>query len=113
MVESKNLDAIFRCLADHTRRDILRRVSERELSMNEIAQAYKRSMSLAAVSKHVGVLEKARLVHKRRVGKQQLVALSPPPLHDASKYLEWFRELWEKRLDSLEKYLQVTNNKKK
>lgn len=106
MVENKGLDAVFHCLADPTRRDILRRVSSRELSMNEIAHSYARVMSLAAVSKHVRVLEDARLVRKRRVGKQQLVALSPPALKDASRYLEWFRALWEQRLDSLDAYLQ-------
>jgi DNA-binding transcriptional ArsR family regulator len=106
MVEYKKLDSVFHCLADPTRRDILARVAHRELSMNEIAQAYKRSMSLAAVSKHVQVLAEAKLVTKRRAGKQQLVALSPPALRDATKFLETFSAQWEARLDSLGKFVK-------
>lgn len=107
MVEYKtSLDAIFSSLADPTRRDILYRVMRKELSINEVARAYKRHMTLAAVSKHVQVLESAQLVHKRRVGKQMFVAPSPPALKDAAKYLEHYKELWEKKLDRLEEYLK-------
>jgi DNA-binding transcriptional ArsR family regulator len=98
------LDSIFRSLADTTRRDILRRVAGRELSVGEIASSY--DISLAAVSKHLVVLENARLVTKRRDGKQQLVGLSPAALTDASKHLERYRDIWESRLDRLEKYLE-------
>ncbi len=110
MVEYKtDLDAVFHSLADPTRRDILRRVMHKELSVSEVARTYKRHMSLAAVSKHVRVLENARLVQKRRVGKQQFIAPSPPALKNASEYLERYRELWEERLDQLSVFLK--NNK--
>ena len=105
MVERQaQLDSIFGSLADTTRRDILRRVAGEELSVGEIASPY--DMSLAAVSKHLMVLEKARLVTKRRKGKMQVVALSPAALADAAKDLERYREIWESRLDRLEKYLE-------
>lgn len=98
------LDSIFGSLADTTRRDILRRVAARELSVGEIASSYE--ISLAATSKHLVVLENARLVTKRREGKLQIVALSPATLSDASKHLERYRDIWESRLDRLEKYLE-------
>lgn len=104
MVDYK-LDAVFASLSDPTRRDILKRVARRELSVSEIAKAYEREMSLAAVSKHVAVLERAKLVRKRRAGKQQFISLSPPALSVAEKYLEQYREIWERRLDRLEKYI--------
>ena len=105
MIErNARLDSIFGSLADTTRRDILRRVAGRELSVGEIASSY--DISLAAVSKHLFVLEKARLVTKRREGKMQLVALSPAALSDAAEHLEWYRDIWESRLDRLEKYLE-------
>jgi DNA-binding transcriptional ArsR family regulator len=105
MIErSARLDAIFGSLADTTRRDILRRVAGRELSVGEIAASY--DISLAAVSKHLIVLEQARLVTKRREGKLQVVSLSPAPLTDASRHLERVRDIWESRLDRLEKYLE-------
>jgi DNA-binding transcriptional ArsR family regulator len=105
MVECQaQLDSIFGSLADTTRRDILRRVAGRELSVGEIASSY--DISLAAVSKHLFVLEKARLVTKRREGKMQVVALSPAALTDAAEHLERYRDIWESRLDRLEKYLE-------
>jgi DNA-binding transcriptional ArsR family regulator len=58
-----DLNAVFHSLADPTRRDILRRVMRQELSINHVAHTYSKHMSLAAVSKHVQVLEGARLVH--------------------------------------------------
>lgn len=107
MVEYKtHLDAVFHSLADPTRRDILRRVMRSELSINEVAKSYARQMSLAAVSKHVRVLEEAKLVKKRRVGRQQFIAPSPPAIKEAAEYLERYRELWEKRLDSLDVFLK-------
>jgi DNA-binding transcriptional ArsR family regulator len=105
MVEQQSrLDSIFGSLADGTRRDILRRVARRELSVGEIAASY--DISLAAVSKHLGVLEKARLVTKRREGKTQVVALSLAALTDAAKHLERYRDIWENRLDRLARYVE-------
>jgi DNA-binding transcriptional ArsR family regulator len=105
MVErSAQLDMIFGSLADTTRRDILRRVAGRELSVGEIASSY--DISLAAVSKHLIVLEKARLVTKRREGKLQVVEFAPAPLNDAAKQLQRYRDIWENSLDRLEAYLK-------
>lgn len=105
MVEySLQLDSVFGSLADSTRRDILKRVARSELSVGEIAHSY--DMSLAAVSKHLKILEQAKLVVKRRRGKQQLVKAAPKTLADAEKYLEQYSQMWEQRLDSLEKYLK-------
>jgi DNA-binding transcriptional ArsR family regulator len=105
MVEyTLELDSVFGSLADPTRRDILRRVARRELSISEIAVHY--NLTFAAISKHLKILEKARLISKRRRGKQQLVRLSPEAFADATEYLEWYRQLWGERLDSLEDYLE-------
>jgi DNA-binding transcriptional ArsR family regulator len=103
MDQTLNLDSIFGSLADPTRRDILRRVAGTELTVSEIARPY--DVSLAAVSKHLKILEQARLVIKRRQGKQYYVSLSPPAFNDAAEYLEWYRRLWEERFDRLEEYL--------
>ena len=105
MIErNARLDSIFGSLADTTRRDILRRVAGRELSVGEIAASY--DISLAAVSKHLIVLEQAKLVTKHREGKLQVVGLLPVALTDAAKHLERYQDIWESRLDRLEKYLK-------
>jgi len=104
MVEyTLQLDNIFGSLADATRRDILSRVSQAELSVTEIAKSY--DVSLAAVSKHLKILEQAQLIMKRRQGKQQLVQASPAAIKDASDYLKNYEQLWIHRLDRLEALL--------
>lgn len=101
------LDAIFAALADPTRRDILQRLCAHEMTVGEVAEPY--DMSLAAISKHLKILEKARLILKRKHGKERLVSVSPYAFKDASDYLEEYRHLWEERLDSLGRYLASTN----
>jgi DNA-binding transcriptional ArsR family regulator len=98
-----NLDSIFASLADPTRRDILRRVSDSELSVGEIAHPY--DLTFSAVSKHLKVLEKAKLIIKRRQGKEQIVSLAPQALADAAEYLDWYRQFMEAQYDSLANYL--------
>lgn len=99
-----NLDTIFGSLADPTRRDILQRVTGNQLTISEIAQPY--DMSLAAISKHIKILEKASLIIKRRKGKEQIVTLAPGALDEASDYLDSYRQLWEERFNRLEELLK-------
>jgi DNA-binding transcriptional ArsR family regulator len=101
MVEyTLNLDSIFSSLSDPIRRDILRRVTNCELNITEIASAY--SVSLAAISKHLKILERARLITKRRQGKEQFVTISPAALQQADDYLDQYASLWSDRFDRLD-----------
>ena len=102
------LDSVFGALADSTRRDILKRVAAAELTIGEIAAPY--HLTFAAISKHLKVLEKAKLIMKRRRGKEQVVSLTPQAFAAAQEYLQWYQQLWESRFDSLEKYLQEDAN---
>lgn len=102
---SLHLDHLFGSLADPTRRDILSRVARAELSVSDIARAY--DMTLAAISKHLKILEQAKLIVKRREGKQQLVSMSPATVEEAMAFLEEYKKQWEDRLDSLEAYLKT------
>ena len=105
MVEySLELDDIFSSLADATRRDILTRVAQAELSVGEIARKY--DISFAAISKHLNVLERARLITKRREGKQQMVTLAPGALRNADEYLEQYRQMWEQRFNKLDELIK-------
>jgi DNA-binding transcriptional ArsR family regulator len=108
-----SLDSVFASLADPTRRDILRRISNEDLTVGELAKPY--DLSFAAVSKHLKVLERARLIIKRRRGKEQLVSIAPEALKSVDEYLDFYRKLWEGRLDRLEAFLeqeQLKENKK-
>lgn len=104
MVErSIHLDTLFQALADQTRRDILKRVSKEELSISTLAEPYK--MSFAAIAKHVSVLEAAKLITKRREGKQQIVSVVPKTVTIATTHLEQYEQLWKARFDALDKLL--------
>jgi DNA-binding transcriptional ArsR family regulator len=106
MVEySLQLDLIFSSLSDPTRRDILKRVSKKELSISDIAKHY--ALTFAAISKHLKILEKANLISKRRQGKEQIVALSPAALKNADEYLRSYEAIWNGRLDRLDTYLKT------
>lgn len=110
MVEyAAQLDDVFGSLADPTRRDILKRVATKELSVSEIAGPYK--ISLAAVSKHLKVLERARLIVKQRRGKQQFVSLSPSAFIDADAYLDFYKSLSIERHESLERFLREEDHR--
>jgi DNA-binding transcriptional ArsR family regulator len=104
LMPTNSLDSVFGSLADATRRDILRLVAGCELSIGEIASHY--NLTFAAISKHIKILEKAKLVVKRRRGKEQMVTLAPKAFHDAEEYLRWYQRHMEERFDRLDKFLQ-------
>nr|MDZ8203554.1 metalloregulator ArsR/SmtB family transcription factor [Dendronalium sp. ChiSLP03b] len=105
MVESGiALDMIFGALADATRRDILKRVSKGKYTISELAQSY--AMSLAAVAKHVSVLEKAGLVSKCRSGKEKVIHIEAKTIKVAAAHLSEYEKLWGARFDALEKLLE-------
>lgn len=104
MVEyTLELDNVFGALADPTRRDILRRVSTNQLSISQIAEPY--NLGFAAVSKHLMILERAKLVIKHKVGRRRYVRAYSAGLKDAAKYLEWYQQFTNAKFDSLDNYL--------
>ena len=112
MVEhALDLDSIFGSLADPTRRDMLQRVADNELSVGDIARHY--NLTFAAISKHLQILERAKLVIKRRQGKQRFVQASPEALKDVSEYLQQYQKLWVTRFDALESLLEQEQRKNK
>ena len=106
MVEysSALLDRTFGALADPTRRRILAQLARGEECVTELARPH--AMSLAAVSKHLIVLEKAGLVKRRKDGRVHSLALDPKPMKEAQAWLERYRKFWEGNLDQFEKYLE-------
>jgi DNA-binding transcriptional ArsR family regulator len=102
-----SLDNVFSSLADPTRRDILRRVAVCDMTVSEVAGPY--NLTFAAISKHLKVLERARLVVKRRHGKQQIVQIAPEALREATNYLSFYEGIWNDRFDALTDYLNKEN----
>lgn len=98
-----DLNAIFAALADPTRRAILRRLTEGEASVKDIAAPFR--MSQPAISKHLRTLERAGLVQRQTDRQRRPARLNAAPLEGAVAYLESFRDAWSARLDGLESLL--------
>lgn len=96
-------------LADPTRRAMLARLSKGEATVNELAEPF--SMSLPAISKHLKVLERAKLISRSRNAQWRPCRLEPEPLKKLDGWLEEYRQLWEGRLDRLEDYLKELQRK--
>lgn len=89
-------DALFHALADRTRRDILRRVLAGEHSVSALAAGY--DMSFAAVQKHVAVLERARLLTKRRHGREQRASGDVSAVRSVASMLTDLEQVWQGRI---------------
>lgn len=100
-----NLDHTLLALADPTRRAILQRLSRGEARVTDLAQPF--AISLNSVSKHIRVLERARLVRRRRSGREHLLTFDPKPLADAAAWMESQRALWTGRLEALDALLSA------
>ena len=98
------LSATLSALADPTRRAMLARLSKGEATVNELAEPF--AMSLPAISKHLKVLERAKLISRSRNAQWRPCKLEPEPLKKLDGWLEEYRDLWEGRLDRLEDYLR-------
>jgi len=112
MTPSQQLDATFIALADPTRRAILARLTSGEASVNELAEPF--SISQPAVSKHLKILERARLVSRSRDATRRPVKIEAGPMREAADWLENYRKFWEhsyQRLDALLEVLQTPVNK--
>jgi DNA-binding transcriptional ArsR family regulator len=101
-ISEDQLDAVFGALADRTRRAILARLAEGEASVNELRAPF--AVSQPAISQHLKVLERARLISRSRKGTARLSHLEAEPLREAVAWLGGYREYWEEsyqRLDEL------------
>lgn len=106
------LSATFAALADPTRRAILSRLAtEGEVSVNDLAAPFR--MSLPAVSKHLKVLERAKLITRTRNAQWRPCRIEAKPMKEALDWLEHYRYFWEQSFDRLDDYLKELQEKEK
>jgi DNA-binding transcriptional ArsR family regulator len=106
-MQPSQLDTVFAALADPTRRAILARLTNGDLTVGELAAPF--AMSQPAVSKHLKVLEQAGLISRTRRATARLSHLEAEPLREATEWLARYQAFWERRyaqLDSLLARLQ-------
>lgn len=111
MVEysSRLLDRTFGALAHPTRRRILAQLAKGGECVTDLARPH--AMSLAGVSKHLIVLEKAGLVKRQRKGRVHSLKLEAKPMKEAQAWIARYREFWEGNLDQFEDYLNNLQQK--
>lgn len=109
VVKSPQLDRVFHALAHPARREIIRRLASGEQNLSELASPLK--MTFPAASKHVRVLEDARLIRRRVAGREHICSLDAEPLKEATDWVAQFREHWERRFQALDALLEEMKSK--
>ncbi|PAV31062.1 transcriptional regulator [Virgibacillus profundi] len=103
------LNEIFHALSDPTRREIIHSMHQKEKTVSELAQPF--DMSLAAISKHIKVLERAKLIERSVNGRTHLCSLNTESLSKATEWLQFYEKFWSNRFDLLEKELLEAKKK--
>jgi DNA-binding transcriptional ArsR family regulator len=104
MTPSERLDATFFALSDPTRRAILARLSQGEVTVKKLAEPL--PLSLPAISKHLKVLEQAGLIERGRDAQWRPCRLQVEPLKEISDWLDDYRRMWDESFDRLDDYLR-------
>jgi DNA-binding transcriptional ArsR family regulator len=99
-----DLDAVLSALSDPTRREIIDRLVLGPLRVTDLAEPL--PISLAAVSKHIQVLEKAGLVRRSRQGREHVLTLDAAPIREVARWASQYERYWDTRLDRLEAHFK-------
>ena len=105
-----SLDATFSALADPTRRTILQLVSRGPASISDLARPF--GIALPTVLEHVRILEETRLLKTEKVGRVRECTLGPERLEEARRWIETF-QMWERRLDGLDRYISTRTGRRR
>lgn len=103
--DDAHLDRVFHALSDSTRRAIVQRLSGSSGTVSALAEPF--DMSLNAVSKHLKVLESAKLIKRDIVGRTSVCSLNIDPLMNANEWIQQYTQFWNEVLDSLEIHLDA------
>jgi DNA-binding transcriptional ArsR family regulator len=103
------LSETFAALADPTRRAILAKLARGKKTVNQLAEPF--DMTLPAISKHLKVLERARLIERSRDAQYRPCSLHSEPLQDVDRWLEQYRKFFEESFDRLDEYLRYLKSK--
>ena len=110
-LQSSQLDTLFYALSDPTRRQILSMLNEETHTVGALADPFK--ISLAAISKHIKILEKANLLKRKKLGRIHECAINPAALRTAEECIQFYTKFWTEHLDSFAESLELTPQAKK
>lgn len=104
ITEDDRLDEVFHALSNRTRRQLLAELATQPARVNALARPH--GMSVAAISKHLLVLEKAGLVKRLKEGTVRSCAFQAEGLADADRWIAAYRKYWDGQLDSLARFVE-------
>jgi DNA-binding transcriptional ArsR family regulator len=104
----KNPDISYHAISDTTRRQILDMLQEKSQTAGAIARRF-RTISRPAVSKHLAVLRRSKLVLIRKQGRERIYVLNAPPLKEIADWISRYRSGWQQQLGSFKKYIESGN----
>jgi len=96
--------AVFRALADPTRRAVFERLAQREMNVSELKSGFR--VSQPAISQHLTTLKSAGLVSERREGRHIYYRCDPQGLAPLADWVQRHRELWPARIEKLKRVLK-------
>ena len=105
------MSAVFKALADPTRRAILARLKEGQKTVGELAEPF--DLSPSGFAKHLRVLERAGLMVQIKRGRDRLCRLKPKPLQQSISWLEQYQETWQRSAKSFANYAVKLETSKK
>lgn len=97
-------EAVWTALSDPTRRAIIERLTRGPTRVTDVAAPF--AMSLNAVSKHIKVLEAARLLRRTRQGREHTLELDPEPLREVTRWASDMERFWSQGLDRIEQFFK-------
>jgi DNA-binding transcriptional ArsR family regulator len=102
---------VFQAVADPTRRDIIKMISTKNLTLNQVADSF--DISRQAVSKHIKILTECGLIRIRQDGRERFCSARLQSLRVVANWVVQYQKHWDKRLDNLEIYLDKLQHKQK
>jgi DNA-binding transcriptional ArsR family regulator len=101
---------VFQAIADPTRRAIINMIATQSLNLNAVAENF--DVSRPAISKHIKILTECGLIVIKQQGRERFCEAKLDKLNEVSHWVEQYRQFWEQKLDSLERYLHEMQSKK-
>lgn len=108
--QDQSLDFTLIALADPTRREILRQLARADARVTDLAAPF--SISLNSVSKHIKLLERARLVERRRVGREHILRFRPEPLRTVREWISKQEAFWGAGMEALDALITLEDRAK-
>jgi DNA-binding transcriptional ArsR family regulator len=102
---------VFQAIADPTRRQIINLIARKSMNLNTITDHF--DISRPSISQHIKILNECGLIAIEKIGRERYCQVQPNHLKEVSDWVEQYRDLWEQKLDSFEKYLNKLHAKRK